>query len=128
MKYKVIYTDDMEEGFGGKMFSPSLLLKWLGKPCVIKIRPKYKEDVGLLNHELTHVEQFNREWFYNIRYSLSKKFRYRMELEAYLEQIKAYDYKYLSQCGWTTEALYGKYNLGINKESIISDLSNRCGV
>lgn len=128
MKYVIEYTDGIPVGFGGKMFSPSLVLKWIGKPCVIKIRPEYKEDVGLLNHEIKHVEQFNTYWFYNIRYDLSKAFRYKMELEAYTEQVRTYEYKYLSQCMWIVEALYGKYQLDIPKERIITDISLRCSI
>lgn len=124
MKYVVEYTEDIPVGFGGKMFSPSLIFKWIGKPCVIKIRPEYKEDVGLLNH----VEQFNEYWFYNIRYDLSKEFRYKMELEAYAEQVRTYEYRYLSQCMWIVEALYGKYQLYIPRERIMTDISLRCSI
>lgn len=124
MKYVVEYTEDIPVGFGGKMFSPSLIFKLIGNPCIIKIRPEYKEDVGLLNHEIKHVEQFNKYWFYNIMYDLSKEFRYRMELEAYLEQVRTYEYKYLSQCWWIVEALCNKYNLNVNQDKVIKDIEN----
>jgi hypothetical protein len=41
------YTDSIEEGFGGTAQGP-----------YIRIRPKYKDDKGLLAHELEHVKQW----------------------------------------------------------------------
>lgn len=49
MKYYIVkYTDDLPDGFGGSTVGPA-----------IKIRPKYKGDMGLLEHEKTHV----RHWY-----------------------------------------------------------------
>lgn len=54
------------------------------------INPKYKNDIGLLEHELTHSRQF---WKYglivhSLRYYFSKEYRLKCEVEAYKEQLK----------------------------------------
>lgn len=43
----VQYTDNVPSGFGGVTYGP-----W------VRILPKYREDAGLLQHELEHVKQF----------------------------------------------------------------------
>lgn len=57
---------------------------------VILIRPKYKDDVGLLEHEKTHVRQFFRHFMflYSFRYTFIKSWRLKYEAEAYQEQLK----------------------------------------
>lgn len=49
----------------------------------------YKGDEGLLQHELTHIEQsYKGLWiFWLLRYSLSDKYRLMSEIEAYKIQI-----------------------------------------
>lgn len=55
---------------------------------VIFIRPKYKDDIGLLEHEKTHVLQCYRYLFINgLLYYFSPKWRYKFELEAYKRQL-----------------------------------------
>lgn len=123
MRYEVYFVDRLDEGFGGKVFFPSLLGRLFSNKCYIKILSKYKNDTGLLKHELKHVEQFYREWFYNIRYKFSKTFRYRMELEAYTEQIMEYKYTNTNQCNWVVESLINKYSLDKSKEDVIMDIA-----
>lgn len=56
---------------------------------VILIRPAYKNDLGLLEHEKVHVKQFWRTLgLLGIFYLLSNKFRLKCEVEAYKEQLK----------------------------------------
>jgi hypothetical protein len=58
---------------------------------VVFIRPKYKDDIGLYQHELTHVKQAFRFIFpplYGLLYMLSKAFRLRCEVEAYKVQAE----------------------------------------
>lgn len=45
--YLVKYSDEVPEQFGGLASGP-----------LIRIRPKYKGDAGLLEHEKTHVRQW----------------------------------------------------------------------
>lgn len=57
------------------------------------IRPKYRDDLGLLAHELCHEDQ---AWSYGfppihaLRYALSKSYRLACEVEAYREQALYY--------------------------------------
>lgn len=56
---------------------------------VIFIRPKYRNDIGLLRHEECHVRQWLRTLgLHSILYLLSKKYRLKAEVEAYREQLK----------------------------------------
>lgn len=47
--YWIKYNEQVAKGFGGTTQGP-----------VIKILPKYKDDIGLLEHEKTHV----RQWYF----------------------------------------------------------------
>jgi len=54
----------------------------------ILIRPQYKDDIGLLAHERVHVKQYVRSFgLSGILYKLSKKHRYKYELEAFKRQV-----------------------------------------
>ena len=73
----------MPEGTGG-----------YAKAWFIRIRPKYRDndDTGILVHEETHVWQF---WtggliIHMLRYTWSKSYRLKCEVEAYKEQLKWY--------------------------------------
>ena len=55
----------------------------------IKIRPNYKDDKGLLEHELVHVKQWYRTFtLHSILYKYSSKYRLNSEIEAYKVQLK----------------------------------------
>jgi hypothetical protein len=51
------------------------------------IQPHLKDDAGLLLHELTHVDQWHDYCYYNFRYKKFKKFRMKMEAEAFAAQL-----------------------------------------
>ena len=56
---------------------------------VVRIRPGYEDDRGLLEHELTHVKQWWRTLgLHSILYLCSKRYRLKAEVEAYREQLK----------------------------------------
>ncbi len=78
MLYKIFYTDRvLPDRFGGMTVG-----------CIVFIRPKYREDIGILKHEETHVRQFWRLPALNgLLYVLSKKWRLKAEVEAYREQL-----------------------------------------
>lgn len=58
----------------------------------ICIRPKYKDDIGLLEHEKVHRKQFFSSFgLFPLFYSFSEKYRFNAEVEAYREQLKHYD-------------------------------------
>lgn len=56
---------------------------------IILIRPRCKDDAGLLAHEQVHVRQWKESFgLFWPRYLLSKKWRLRYEIEAYREQLR----------------------------------------
>lgn len=87
---------------------------------VIFIRPEYKHDTGLLQHELVHVRQWYRNPAFGLFYRFSKKFRLKAEIEAYQEQLKYYqdDHSYLF-----AEFIANKYDLDITPEQAKSLLN-----
>ena len=78
MIHSISYTDDMPDNFGG------YTRLWF-----IHIRPKYKDDKGIHEHELLHVAYW---WKYGVigrlLYKFSKKWRLNEEVAAYKEQLK----------------------------------------
>ena len=54
----------------------------------VRIVEKYKEDRGLLEHELQHCRQFYRTLcLHGLLYKFVDKYRYKMELECYKIQL-----------------------------------------
>lgn len=77
MIYSLKYTDDLPEGFAG----------WASR-WYIKIRPMYRDDEGLLEHEKTHVWQFWRTLGLHVILREFGWYRLRIEVEAYKVQLK----------------------------------------
>ena len=109
MLFKVFYTNWLiQSKFTAETYGPFIF-----------IRPRAKDDVGLLEHEKTHVKQFWRSWgTFGLAYFFSKTARLRYEAEAYREQLKYSPGK---------EDLYAsflvtKYNLGITQEQALAAL------
>lgn len=68
----------------------------------IFIRPEYKDDIGLLEHEKIHVKQWwKNPLFHGIMYLFSEKYRLNCEVEAYKEQLK--------HCPANRRTLFAKY-------------------
>jgi hypothetical protein len=79
----------------------------------IFVRPKAKDDIGMLEHEKIHVKQFWESWgTFGLWYWLSKKSRAKYEAEAYREQLKYHPDK-TEVYAWN---LATKYNLGITQD------------
>jgi hypothetical protein len=58
---------------------------------VVFIRPEYRDDRGLYEHELTHVKQWFRTLgLHSFLYLLSDRYKLACEVEAYREQDKHY--------------------------------------
>lgn len=76
MFYSLKYTHDVPASFAG--------YTWL---WIIKIRPEYKDDKGLLAHEKTHVWQFWRTCGLHIFLRLLDWYKLKIEVEAYSEQL-----------------------------------------
>jgi hypothetical protein len=78
MIYSLKYTDDIPTGFAG------IAVAWF-----VRIRPAYRDDIGLREHEFVHVAQFWRTCgLYGIGYLLFKSFRLKAEVEAYKVQLQ----------------------------------------
>ena len=76
--YLLYYTESVPEGSAG-----------CANAFVIRIRPAYKDDKGLLAHEIEHV----RHWWYSLGFSsilylLSKRFRLWAEVQCYKVQLE----------------------------------------
>jgi len=89
----------------------------------IHLRKKYKEtDFGILAHELTHARQYSRLlWLHLLLIYFSDKYVLFIELDAYREQIKYYNYTNKSQYLWIVNALINpnKYGLKISATEAI---------
>jgi len=78
MIYSLKYTDSIPDWQGG-----------YARAWFIRIRPKYRDDIGILEHEKIHVKQFWRTFgLYGLLYLCIKKYRLWSELKAYREQLK----------------------------------------
>lgn len=119
MKYDLIYTDDLPEGTGGRCQYP-----WfpLYGTCVITIKNKYRQDLGILNHELVHCKQYNSNILHALLTKFCKAYRYQIELDAYTEQIKAYNYTNILEASWIINALCNKYNLDVPRDKVMADV------
>jgi hypothetical protein len=76
--YLLYYTDALPEGTAGA-----------AKGFVIRIRPGYKDDMGILYHEMEHVDQF---WLGGLiihmrRYTGDEEYRLSCEVNAYRIQL-----------------------------------------
>lgn len=100
----VFWTDRfLKEWQGGASF---------GIFCVI--RPKYKDkDRGILEHELTHCEQFySLVGLHSLLYLISSDYRLIAEVEAYRKQLEYCENKEAS-IEWMADAIATKYNLTV---------------
>lgn len=118
---EIIYSDDLPEWYGA--YCKYSIIPLFGR-CTITIRPKYVDDLGLLRHELKHVEQFSTCILHSFLYKFFDFYRYKCELEAYIEQIKEYKYNNINQADWIIQAIKTKYNLDskYTVEKITNDL------
>lgn len=130
MKYYLInYTNTLPEGFGGTAWGP-----------LIKLLPKYKNDVGLIEHEKTHVRQWYAvmalgflicmlltllvspvflvlcgvsPFLHQLLYRLVRPYRQWCEVKAYRKQIEVG--RYIS-ADFAVVALVEKYGLNLGSQ------------
>ena len=116
------YSDSIKKGLGGYCLNITFL-----PVSIIKIRPKYKQnnDIGIHLHELKHAEQHRRYFLlFPLFYLFSKKFRLKMETEAYIEQLKCY--KNPESClKWLPKAFVEKYKFFKDIETAESYVKNK---
>jgi hypothetical protein len=135
------YTDDIDQKFGGYAIGP-----------FVRIRPKYKDDIGLHIHEYEHVNQF---WFATILsailigiglyvfhvpydyysilaasfgvhgnlYRFYQPYKVYCEVVAYSKQLKVYGNKVVPE--WVIQAVTAKYNLSITRQEVIDKIQSR---
>ena len=85
---------------------------------LIFVRDNVADDV--IPHELVHVKQFWRNPLMPLLYLLSKKKRYKYEVEAYRESIK--HGRNPMNCAYS---LVNSYKLNVTAERALKDLTNR---
>lgn len=88
----------------------------------ISIVEKYKDDRGLLEHELQHCRQFYRTFtLHGFLYRFISKYRYAMEIECYRIQLTfAKDYE--SALNHFANFLATRYKLYLNPNKVEADL------
>ena len=78
MIYTLTYTTDLPPNSNGCANGP-----------IIRIRPAYKGDEGLKQHEICHVHQWWRTLgLHSLLYLVSKRYRLRAEVEAARRDVK----------------------------------------
>jgi hypothetical protein len=108
MLFKVFYTNRcIAPRFAAETYGPFIF-----------VRPSYSLDVGLIEHEKTHVKQFWKNPLFGLFYMFSKKSRFAYEAEAYRTQLKYNPGR---------EELYASflvknYNLGITQDQALAAL------
>ena len=87
---------------------------------IVLIRPQYKDDQGLIQHELTHVKQNLRTLFWSgIKQYWDKNHKLNRECEAYavqLQYVPDKDYEVMKTR--FVNYMYTKYDLGMSKKFI----------
>ena len=107
-EFSIIYTDRLPEKVAGMALGP-----------VILIRPKYRGDKGLLEHEKYHRRRWLRTCFLGIAaYLLSQKYRLAEEVAAYKVQLKYSPGKEWKFAGF----IAAKYRLTIVTQAQAHDL------
>ena len=95
---------------------------------------KYKSSAyaPLVQHELEHTKQFFKlPILHPLLYALSKQYRYKSELDAYVKQLQCYsEDDQLILIPRICDILYKNYNLNSYKDyfEITTDLVNRLGL
>ena len=87
---------------------------------IVLIRPDYKDDEGLIQHELTHVKQNLRTFMWSgIKQYWNKNHKLNRECEAYAVQLTYVpDEDYDVMKTRFVNYMYTKYNLGMSKNYI----------
>ena len=114
---------------GKVIFSNEGMNEWQGGYCkynlfstYVQIRTKYQgKDNGILEHELRHVKQYNNLFWFHLLLKNFDKYTLFIELDAYREQVKCYNYTQKAQYLWVVNALVNpdKYGLNINHKEAI---------
>lgn len=110
----VIYSDRLvPDRFAGCSYGP-----------IVAIRPIYRNDKGLHEHEFVHARQFWRGLGlgHALRYKFSRAYRLRCEVEAYREQLY---WTPFDRAPLFARFLVDKYDLGITFDEAMELLMAR---
>lgn len=104
----VIYTDHVPKGSAG-----------CANAMIVRIRPKYEGDEGLLQHELTHVKQAYRLLilFHSLLYLFDDSYRLHAEVESYRKQLE-YSQDKVTDTARFAGFISEKYDLDIPREAV----------
>ena len=103
--YLLFYSDNLPDGVGGRT-----------QLFVVRIRPAYKDDIGIEKHEAEHVRQFwNLPLIDTALYGWWAGYRQWAEIAAYKVQLKYSPDQLLNFAQRMTEM----YNLKITKEEAL---------
>jgi hypothetical protein len=104
-------------------YTESLPAPWCGGTAngpVVRLRPKYQNDTGILAHELVHVRQWYRTLgLHGILYTASRRYRLASEVEAYREQLRHYNDDRSVQFA---DSISACYQLDITQEQALTAL------
>lgn len=90
---------------------------------IVRIRPRYVSDEGLLQHELTHVRQSYRLLLliHALLYLFSRSYRLYAEVEAYRKQLE-YSVKRDADIAFFAMMICTKYDLPTVCQSDVEEL------
>ena len=116
LKPRIKYVSNIPNGFAGKFYGYPFF------PTIL-ILPQYKNDTGLLQHELTHYKQYLRTFMLWELLHLIPYFRYKFEVQAYKKQLTYAP----SDCFSHYLINYARniknnYNLNVPMQTILEDL------
>jgi len=100
----------------GKHAAVTLCLFW-PLPVLILISPDYKNDKGLLAHELEHYRQFRTDWFYSLKMLCCDQYRLEHEIECYKVQLR-YSKDKETDVNLFTSYICNNYNLTASQETV----------
>jgi hypothetical protein len=107
----IFYTNSGMRVFAGKCFG-----------FFIKIRPEYKNDEGLVQHELIHAKQFYCTAGLLGILRILKPIKYWTEIQAYRKQLE-YSSDIVKDAIHFSKFLSTRYGLNISAERALKDLT-----
>ena len=110
----VFYTENIKSNFAGLAAGPFIFIK-----------EKYREDKGLLRHEIKHSKQFYITLgIGSLLYKFNAKVRYLAEVGCYKEQLKfSPDSKKKRHAEIYADFIINRYGLkNLDKASVIKDI------
>jgi len=112
--FKIVYTNDLPENYAGTF------------NCLfVKIRPEYKDDKCLIEHEYTHAVQMLRTLgLHCLLYSLSSRYKLKSELEAYAIQYCCANERNETRLKRFAKFIATKYGLKIDTNDALRLLEN----